>query len=181
MRRVETVGRAMRMTVLVVVVLVSALVPAASMRVDAATPPARGTPVAAPGCDVLPAYFAAANALTAANEGLATLKTVNRDVQALSDAQAEAVVASLDGLLAAWDRLTPPPAARAWHDAYRDLFAWYREMAANRAHLDHQRLINGDRTIVPAIGRAVASGQATCGYGAWNAAVATTPVATPAP
>lgn len=146
------------------------------------TPAATGTPAAdAAGCDALPAYFAQANALTGGNDGLAILKAANFDVLSLTVEQASSVVASLDGLLAAWDTLTPPPAAQAWHDATRDLYAWYRDLAANRDHLDHQRLINGDKTIVPALGRATLAGQQACGYQRWNDAVTTAPASTAKP
>ncbi|MGN6033589.1 MAG: hypothetical protein ACTHQE_18190 [Thermomicrobiales bacterium] len=147
-----------------------------------ATLPATGTPAAdAGGCDALPAYFAQANALTSRNDGLAILRAANFDVLSLTVEQASSVVASLDGLLAAWDTLAPPPAAQAWHDATRDLYAWYRDLAANRDHLDHQRLINGDKTIVPALGRATLAGQQTCGYQRWNDAVSTAPASTATP
>ncbi|MGC4106232.1 MAG: hypothetical protein QM753_07730 [Thermomicrobiales bacterium] len=163
-----------------------AMIAAAGIPVDGmanpATLPTVGTATAdAAGCDALPAYFGAANALTAGNDGVAILKTVDFDVLALTDEQAATVVASLDEMLAAWDRLTPPPAAQAWHDASRDLYAWYRDMAASRDHLDHQRLINGDKTIVPALGRATVIGQQACGYERWNDAISTQPAATPQP
>lgn len=148
--------------------------PAAGATSDAATP---ADPA---GCGQLPAYFAAANALVAGNEGLAILNGAGYDVLALTADEAPAVVASLDALLAAWDRLAPPPAAEGWHEATRDLYAWYRDMAADRDHLDHQRLINGDKTIVPALGRATMAGQQACGYERWNEALTTSP-ATPAP
>ena len=176
------VGRTRHYVGMAMVVLVLLTAPGSAVRATSATPTPAGAPgvTDAAGCGRLPAYFRAANALTAGNEGLRILKVSNYDVPALTDEQASTVVASLDALLAGWDRLAPPPAAQAWHEASRDLFAWYRDMAANRSHLDHQRLINGDKTVVPALGRATIAGQRACGYEVWNAAIATAP-ATPAP
>lgn len=145
---------------------------------------ARGaTPTASdPGCEQLPAYFAAVNGLVAGNDGLTILKTVDNDVLSLTSEQAKHVSTSLDALLVAWDGITPPPAAEAWHAAQRDLFAWYRDMAVDRDHLDHQRLINRDKTIVPALGRATLLGQQACGVEVWKGAIITPPaMATPGP
>lgn len=174
-------GQAAALAVVSLALLVGQAMPAGAV---GATPtptplatPATGDPA---GCDRLPAYFAQANALVTGNEGLAILKGAGYDVLALTADEASAVVTSLDALLAGWDRLAPPPAAQAWHEATRDLYAWYRDMAADRDHLDHQRLINGDKTIVPALGRATMAGQQACGYERWNAALATSP-ATPTP
>lgn len=177
MRVRERLGRTGHAAVMAVVVALVLLVGQATPAGAVGATPTTADPA---GCGQLPAYFGAANALTAGNDGLAILQGVDNDVQALTEAQATAVVTSLDALLAGWDRLAPPPAAQAWHEATRDLYAWYRDMAANRDHLDHQRLINGDKTIVPALGRATMAGQQACGYERWNAALATSP-ATPAP
>ncbi|MGC4193078.1 MAG: hypothetical protein QM589_18175 [Thermomicrobiales bacterium] len=185
MRLADALVQAGNACALAIIALSMLVASGVSARADETGSPSLGTPSAGDpsGCDRLPAYFGAANALIADNMGLAILETVDRDVLALTDEQADDVVASLDSLLSDWDALMPPPAAQEWHDANRDLFAWYRDMAANRGHLDHQRLINGDRTIVPALGRATFAGQQACGYERWNDALTTAPAsaATPAP
>lgn len=130
---------------------------------SAATPPGNG-------CDALGPYFQQMADLILPNEGLAMLKTVNNDVLALTATQATRVITSLDDLIRRAQAITPPLAASAYHVAYIDLIDWYRDMTATRDLLSHQRLINGDKRIVPAIGRAIFLGQTTCGTDVWNAA-----------
>ena len=146
--------------------------PEASREASRETSPT-ASPAATPasnGCDMLRPYFLQMADLILPNEGLAMLKTVDNDVLALTDTQANTVVTSLEDLIRQMQAITPPPAARAYHHAYSDLIVWYRDMATTRDLLTHQRLINGDKRIVPAIGRAIYLGQATCGAGVWNAA-----------
>lgn len=129
------------------------------------------SPAATPagnGCDVLRPYFQQMANLILPNEGLAILKAVNNDVLALTGTQATNVITSLDDLVRRARAITPPPAASAYHLAYIDLIEWYRDMTATRDLPSHQRLINGDKRIVPAIGRAVHTGQITCGADVWN-------------
>ncbi|MGB3305894.1 MAG: hypothetical protein WBA63_06895 [Thermomicrobiales bacterium] len=150
-----------------------------------------GTPIATPdaspaaagnGCDQLVPYFRQLAALIEGNDGLAILRTVNNDVLALSETQAATVVASLDELIPHVRAITPPAPATAYHQAFVDYLAWYRDLAAHRDPASHQRLINADKRIVPAIGRAAFTGQAICGADVWNnAQQASFSSATPAP
>lgn len=145
-------------------VLASAGTPIASaIATPAASPATTGN-----GCDQLVPYFRQLAALIQPNEGLAILRTVNNDVLALSEAQAATVVASLDELIPRVQATTPPAPAIAYHKAYVDYLTWYRDMAAHRDPASHQRLINADKRIVPAIGRAAFTGQAICGADVWN-------------
>ncbi|MGI8483882.1 MAG: hypothetical protein ACR2OU_06430 [Thermomicrobiales bacterium] len=147
-------------------------IPEASREVSREASPSV-SPAATPagnGCDALEPYFQQMADLILPNEGLAILKTVNNDVLALTGTQATNVITSLDDLIRRVRAITPPPAVSAYHLAYIDLVEWYRDMTATRDLLSHQRLINGDKRIVPAIGRAVHTGQTTCGAGVWNAA-----------
>ncbi|MGI8483259.1 MAG: hypothetical protein ACR2OU_03235 [Thermomicrobiales bacterium] len=137
---------------------------------DASRPASPATTPTGNGCDMLGPYFQQMADLILPNEGLAILKTVNNDVLALTTTQAATVITSLDGLIRQAKAITPPPAAGAYHLAYLDLITWYRDMTTTRDLLTHQRLINGDKRIVPAIGRGIHLGQTTCGANVWNAA-----------
>jgi hypothetical protein len=136
-----------------------------------ATPTA--SPIASPiadndGCDQLHGYFQALADLTLENEGLVIMRESAFDVLALPDDDAATVVASLDAVIPLVQALDVPDPALAWHAAQLDLLAWYRALAANRDGLDHQRLINDDRRLFSAIGRAALTGQTACGYETWN-------------
>ena len=145
-------------------VIASTGTPIANPVASPASPPAAtGT-----GCDRLVSYFRQLAALIEDNDGLAILRTVNNDVLALSETQATTVVASLDDLIPRVRAITPPAPATAYHKAYVDYLAWYRDLAAHRDPASHQRLINADKRIVPAIGRAAFTGQAICGADVWN-------------
>jgi hypothetical protein len=136
-----------------------------------------GTPVASPiaaptslgsGCDQLGSYFKQLAKLAAENEGLSILGKVNNDALALTTAQATRVANSLDDLIAALKAVTPPPAAKTYHLAYIDFITWYRDLALHRDAASHQRLINADKRIFPALGRGISAGQAICGADVWN-------------
>lgn len=146
----------------------SVATPSVSQEIPAATP---SVIAAGNGCEALGLYFQNLADLVIPNDGLITLETVDHDVLALTGAQATAVVTSLDALIPRLQAITPPAAAAAYHIAYIDLIEWYRDMAATRDLLSHQRLINGDKRILPAIGRGVYLGQSACGADAWNAAL----------
>lgn len=145
----------------------SVATPSVSQEISAATPTVIS---AGDGCKALGPYFQQLAELVTSNDGLITLGTVDHDVLALTGAQATDVVTSLDDLIPRLQAITPPAAAAAYHIAYIDLIEWYRDMAATRDLLSHQRLINGDRRILPAIGRGVYLGQSICGAHVWNAA-----------
>ncbi|HEU0163647.1 MAG TPA: hypothetical protein VFQ54_01310 [Thermomicrobiales bacterium] len=140
---------------------------------------ATGTPAASPitvptvtgnGCDQLGSYFKQLAKLTAENDGLTILATVNNDALALTSAKAAEVARSLDDLIAELKAVTPPTAAKTYHLAYIDFITWYRDLALHRDAAAHQRLINADKRIFPALGRGISAGQAICGADAWNAA-----------
>jgi len=142
-----------------------------------ATPGAGATPGATPlaspvavsvGCAGLGPFFQNLSNLARANEGLRILRDVNFDVLALTEKEAAAVAASLDELIPQIENMDVPAPARAWHAAYLDIVEWRRALAADRDPLAHQRLMNDDRRLIPALGQAIRVGQAACGAGAWN-------------
>lgn len=149
-----------------IVTMLTALVPA---RLAAqATPTA--SPVATTGCEGLPSYFAELAGLTLEHEGLVLLRGTGYDALALTANEAATVVASLDALIPQLEAMTPPAPAVAYHGAYLEMMAWYRALAAYRDAASHQRLINDDRRLFGLMGLAIQSGQAECGYEAWNSA-----------
>jgi len=133
-----------------------------------ATPSA--SPVAVTECEALGPYFMSVAALVEDNEGLALLREDGFDPLALSDADAERVVASLDALIAAVAAIDAPLPARAWHAAYLDLLGWYRDLIATRDPLALQAIINNDRQLFGNLGMAQLAGQSACGYAAWTEA-----------
>ncbi len=142
-----------------------------------ATPEARppASPMASPvavgdGCDGLGAYFQQLADLTLENDGLVIMREAGFDALVLSADDAATVVTSLDGLIPELEAMMPPEPAILYHGAYLEMIAWYRDLAAYRDEASHQRLINNDRRLFSIMGLAIQSGQATCGYEAWNEA-----------
>ncbi len=144
---------------------------------NSAAPGAEATPGATPlaspvavsaGCDGLGSYFQNLADLALGNVGLAILRDVNFDVLALSEEEAADVAASLDALIPQIEEMDVPEPARAYHAAYLDIVEWRRALAADRDSLAHQRLMNDDRRLFPALGQAIQAGQAACGVDAWN-------------
>jgi hypothetical protein len=136
-----------------------------------ATPPA--TPAASPvasstGCDQLGAYFQALADLTLENEGLAIMRDSTFDALALSDDEAAAVVTAVDAVVPLIEALEVPDPALDYQAAQLAMLAWYRALAENRDPMVHQQLINQDRQVFSAMGRAVQIGQSICGFESWN-------------
>lgn len=133
------------------------------------------TPEASPaaftgGCDDLEPYFLHMAGLIRDNEGLALMESVAFDALALSREDADAVVTSIDGLIARVGAVTPPEPAASYHGAYIAMLTWYRDLAANRDPMAHQQLINNDRRLFSQMGIAVRQGQSACGAAAWTEA-----------
>ena len=146
--------------------LLAQAIPVAGQATPEASPAA--SPVAVIGCDALGHYFLKVAALVEANEGLALLREDGFDPIALSDADAELVVESLDDLIAEVAAIDAPEPARAWHAAYLDLLGWYRDLAATEDPLALQAIVNNDRQLFGNLGMAQLAGQAACGYDAWT-------------
>lgn len=141
----------------------------ASAQTPEASPSA--SPVAGqPGCAGLEDWFQSLAAAINGNEGLAIMQHAAYDPLALSGEDAATAVDALDELIATVEALTPPEPAVAYHLAYLDLLAWYRDLAANTDDLAHQQIINHDRALFGTLGQAVYSGQIACGYDVWNSA-----------
>lgn len=155
------------LTILVAMLIAAPLASLAAQATPDASPQA--SPVAiATGCDGLPAYFQQLAELTRENDGLVIMRGAGFDALALSDAEATTVVAALDALIPELEAVTPPEPATAYHQAYLEMMAWYRALAADRDAASHQRLINDDRRLFSLMGLAIQNGQAECGYAAWN-------------
>ena len=140
-----------------------------------ATPPA--TPVASPmtddGCGSLETYFLTLADLVREDPGLATMRSVGFDALALSETEANAVVADLNLLIPAVESIDTPPAARNYHIAYLAMLTWYRDLAEHRDPASHQRLINNDRHLFGDLGLGVMQGQMACGVERWDLAYET--------
>lgn len=131
----------------------------------------QASPVAAmAGCAGLANWFLALATAIEGNEGLAIMERAAYDPLALSDEDATTAVTTLDALIATVEALTPPEPAVAYHRAYLDLLAWYRDLAANTDALAHQQIINNDRALFGKLGQAVYAGQLACGFDVWNTA-----------
>jgi len=153
--------------------LILALTLAAGHQAGSAGQLQNATPAASPvafaaGCAGIGPYFQEVAALVEGNPGYAIMREAAFDALALSDDEAATVVVAIDEILPYLDAITPPEPARAWHTAYRNQIAWYRDLAANRDPLAHQRLINRDRHVLSDLGTAWLAGQSACGYTAWN-------------
>ena len=152
------------------VTLISVLCLTPASATTEATPQASpaASPVAVGGCGGLGAYFQQLADLTVANEGLVIMREAGFDALVLSTADAATVVTSLDNLIPELEAMLPPEPAIPYHGAYLEMMTWYRDLAADRDEASHQRLINNDRRLFSIMGQAIQSGQATCGYAAWN-------------
>jgi hypothetical protein len=126
------------------------------------------SPVAMTGCDGLPAYFQALADLTGANEGYQTVRANPGGVFGLPSDQVEGVIASLDVLIGELAKIQPPEPAAAYHRAYTDLIVWYRDLASAPDFNAHQRIVNRDKQLIPAISRATLAGQTACGTTTWT-------------
>ncbi|MDQ3657927.1 MAG: hypothetical protein M3457_22985 [Chloroflexota bacterium] len=161
----------LRLVALVGVLGVLPLVSAAAQSTPEASPQA--SPSASPiavgnGCDALGTYFQQLADLTLENEGLVIMREAGFDALALSADEATTVVVSLEDLIPELEGMAPPEPARLYHNAYLEMMAWYRDLATYRDEASHQRLINNDRRLFSIMGQAIQSGQAACGYAAWN-------------
>jgi hypothetical protein len=140
----------------------------------AATPPASATPAATPlvfgSCDDLGPYFAAVAGLANGNAGYVAVRTHPDGVFQVDSAEADARIAALDGLVASLAAIAPPVEAAAWHAAFSDIVAWYRDLAASPDMASYQRTVNRDKTLIPALSRATIAGQAACGADVWQEA-----------
>ncbi len=137
-----------------------------------ATPTASpaASPVADDDCTGLEAYFLALADLVRDDPALLTLRSVGFDALALSEADANAVVADLNRLIPVVEVMHVPAAARSYHTAYVAMLTWYRDLAAHRDAASHQRLINNDRHLFGDLGLGVMQGQLACGVARWNGA-----------
>ncbi len=146
--------------------------PASSNGVPSANATPMASPVASPvvetGCTALGPYFLELADFVRDNEGLRLLRAAGFDALALSDADAELAVTSLDELIAGIRAIAPPHPAATWHSAYVDQIVWYRAMAATRDPLTLQSIINDDRRLFGNLGRGLLEGQSACGYAVWN-------------
>lgn len=143
-----------------------------SISAQPATPSASpsASPVASDGCTGLESYFQTLASLVREDPALAILRGVGFDALALSEADANAVVADLNLLLPQVETMDVPLAADAYHTAYLAMLTWYRDLAEHRDPASHQRLINNDRHLFGNLGLGVMQGQMACGVERWNAA-----------
>ena len=160
-----------RLFILLLTLLLSlAMVPVQANTPATPTASPVASPIAQDDCSGLETYFLDLADLVREDPALVTMRGVGFDALALSEAEANAVVADLDLLIPTVEALAVPAAAEGYHVAYLAMLIWYRDLAEHRDAASHQRLINNDRHLFGDLGLGVMQGQTACGVERWNAA-----------
>jgi hypothetical protein len=130
-----------------------------------ATPEA--SPVTDSGCEDLPGYFLDLAELTGANSGYVTVTSDPAGVFDLPPDESRTISASLDELIIDLEAIVSPPAAASYHNVFVEQVTWYRDLVTAEDFAAHQRIVNRDKKLVPAMSRAIFAGQVACGADIW--------------
>ena len=125
------------------------------------------SPVADDGCADLSAYFIDLAELTKANSGYQAVTSDPAGVFDLPPDESQSISASLEELIGDLEAIVPPLAAEPYHKAFVDQVVWYRDLVTAEDFAAHQRIVNRDKRLVPAMSRAIFAGQAACGVTIW--------------
>lgn len=135
------------------------------------TAPPDASPVASPelvsACDGLDEYFGAVANLLLENDGYRTVQLNPAGTFGLPVEQNRAVATSLEALIEELAELDSPDAAIPFHLALIDQIGRYRDLVTASDLTTHQRIVNRDKQLVPAMSRAMIAGQSACGYETW--------------
>ncbi|MEJ7838568.1 MAG: hypothetical protein WKF81_07115 [Thermomicrobiales bacterium] len=125
------------------------------------------SPAAVSACDGVDVYFETIEDLLSENKGYRAVQNNPAGTFGLPADQNRAIASSLEALINELDEIDSPAAAIPFHLALIDQIGWYRDLVTASDLTTHQRIVNRDKQLVPAMSRAMIAGQSACGYETW--------------